>query len=58
MVIGKPIMYNHENNTKEEQDRICNYLMDEISEIAFFIRSFNKGFYKLESLFALLSGGI
>ena len=35
MVIGKPIMYNHENNPKEEQDRICNYLMDEISEIAY-----------------------
>ena len=35
MIIGKPIMYNHEANAKEEQERICNYLMDEISEIAY-----------------------
>ena len=35
MVIGKPIYYDPEAKIKEEQVRICNYLMDEISEIAY-----------------------
>ena len=35
LVIGKPISYNHEAKIKDEQRRICRYLMDEISEMAY-----------------------
>ncbi len=35
LVFGKPIYYNNEANPKEEADRICNELMDAISEIAY-----------------------
>ena len=35
VVFGKPIYYNNEANSKEEADRICNELMDAISELAF-----------------------
>lgn len=34
MVLGKPIRYNHEATKAEEQTRICEYLMDEITDIA------------------------
>jgi len=35
LMIGKPILYNPEANIREEKDRICNYLMDEITETAY-----------------------
>ncbi|MBQ3889904.1 MAG: 1-acyl-sn-glycerol-3-phosphate acyltransferase [Lachnospiraceae bacterium] len=35
VVFGKPVLFNHEAPMKEEQERICNYLMDEISEVAY-----------------------
>lgn len=35
LVIGKPIYYNNEADSKEEADRICNELMDAISEMAY-----------------------
>ena len=35
LIIGKPIYYDLEADKKEEADRICNYLMDEISEMAY-----------------------
>ena len=35
LVIGKPIRYDHEAKIKDEQVRICEYLMNEISEIAY-----------------------
>ncbi|MCR5153331.1 MAG: 1-acyl-sn-glycerol-3-phosphate acyltransferase [Lachnospiraceae bacterium] len=35
VVLGKPIYYDHENDHKEEVVRICNALMDGISELAY-----------------------
>lgn len=35
LVFGKPIYYNATANTKEEAERICNELMDAISEMAY-----------------------
>ena len=35
VVFGKPIEFNPENPIAEERKRICNYLMDEISEMAY-----------------------
>ena len=35
LYIGKPITYDPERPVKEEQDRICKYLMDSISEMAY-----------------------
>lgn len=35
LVFGKPIMYCPENPSSEEADRICTYLQDSISEIAY-----------------------
>lgn len=34
MYIGKPIKYSHSVNPKEEKDRICKYLMKEITDMA------------------------
>lgn len=34
MIYGKPVYYNPEANPKEEAERICNELMDSITEIA------------------------
>ncbi len=35
LVFGKPIMYSPDNPSAQEADRICNYLQDAISEIAY-----------------------
>ena len=35
IVFGKPIMYSPDNSSAQEADRICNYLQDAISEIAY-----------------------
>ncbi|MBR6476959.1 MAG: hypothetical protein IKS85_00790, partial [Lachnospiraceae bacterium] len=35
LVIGKPIKYDHEAKSRDEQKRICEYLMNEISEMAY-----------------------
>lgn len=35
LIIGKPVYFNNENDIHEERIRICNYLMDEISEMAY-----------------------
>lgn len=35
LVIGKPVRYDHTAKMSDEQVRICNYLMDEISETAY-----------------------
>lgn len=35
IVIGKLTYYDHTADKKEEADRVCNYLMDEISELAY-----------------------
>ncbi len=35
LVIGKPIYFDHEAKIRDEQLRICGYLMDEISEMAY-----------------------
>ncbi len=35
LYIGKPVTYDPDRPIKEEQERICNYLMDAISEIAY-----------------------
>ncbi|MDD3383813.1 MAG: hypothetical protein WC123_03950 [Bacilli bacterium] len=32
--IGKPTYYNYENNAKDEKERICNYIQDEITKMA------------------------
>ena len=33
--IGKPVLFDPEKHIKDEKKRICNYLMDEISEMAY-----------------------
>lgn len=35
LVIGKPIYYDHTADSREERERICAYLMDEISRMAY-----------------------
>ena len=35
LVFGKPIYYNAEASSKEEEERICNDLMNAISELAY-----------------------
>ena len=35
IVIGKPIVYDPENKTEEEAERICTYLEDAVSELAY-----------------------
>ncbi len=35
VIFGQPIYYDPDRNKKEETERICNYLMDQISEIAY-----------------------
>ena len=35
LVIGKPIQYDHTARSAQEQERICTYLMEEISQMAY-----------------------